>query len=194
MFILGHIGITIGIIYLLAYYIYSRKKKENPSASFAENIDFRVIIIAAMLPDIVDKIVGMIIFKEEISNGRLFTHSIVITGIFSIMLLVFVKIKSGHIIKSLFYISPVYIHLLLDRMWEEPATLLWPLLGTSFPRLDIEISDYFTILLSDSYILVSEVLGFLIILTLLVKYRLFIREQFFNFFKYGKLKVFQSKG
>lgn len=194
MFILGHIGITIGIIYLLAYYIHSRYKKENPSASFAENIDFRVIIIAAMLPDIVDKIVGMIIFKEEISNGRLFTHSIVITGIFSILLLVFIKINSGHILKSLFYISPVYIHLLLDRMWEDPPTLLWPLLGTSFPRIDIEISDYFTILLSDPYILVSEFLGILIILTLLVRYRLFIRERFFNFLKNGKLKGYQSEG
>jgi len=194
MFLFGHIGITIGIIYLLAWLISTRLKKGKPGTSLPRVIDFRIVIIASMLPDIVDKIVGMIIFKDEISNGRLFTHSIVITGIFSILLLVFVKIKFGHILKTLFYISPVYIHLLLDRMWEEPATLLWPLLGTSFPRLDIEISDYFTILLSDPYIFVTEVLGIMIILTLLVKYRLFIREQFFNFLRDGKLKVFQSKG
>jgi len=192
MFILGHIGISIGIIYLLAYYIHSRKKKEDPSASFAKNIDFRIVIIAAILPDIIDKIVGLIILKEEISNGRLFTHSIVITGIFSICLLVFAKIKSGHILKPLFYISPLYFHLLLDRMWEEPPTLFWPLLGTSFPRLDIEISDYFTILLSNPYIFVGEVLGILIILTLLIRYRLFIREQFFNFLKDGKLKMYSK--
>ena len=190
MFILGHIGISIGIIYLLAYYIHSRKIKGNPSASLAENIDFRIVIIAAILPDIIDKIVGMIILKDEISNGRLFTRSIVIIGIFSILLLVFAKIKSGHILKSFFYVSPLYIHLLLDRMWEEPPTLFWPLLGTSFPRLDIEISDFFTILLSDPYIFISEVLGILIILTLFVRYRLFIREQFFNFLKDGKLKMY----
>ncbi len=192
MFLLGHIGITVGIVYLLAWLISTHIIKGKPGTSLLGDIDFRIVIIAAILPDIIDKIVGLIILKEEISNGRLFTHSIVIIGIFSICLLVFTKINSGHILKSLFYISPLYFHLLLDRMWEEPPTLFWPLLGTSFPRLDIEISDYFNILLSDPYILVSEVLGILIILTLLVRYRLFIREQFFNFLRDGKLKGYQS--
>ncbi len=190
MFLLGHMGITVGIVYLLAWLISTRIIKGKPDTSLPMEIDFRIVIIAAILPDIIDKIVGLIILKEEISNGRLFTHSIVITGIFSICLLVFAKIKSGHIIKSLFYTSPLYFHLLLDRMWEEPPTLFWPLLGTSFPRLDIEISDYFTLLLSNPYIFVGEILGVLIILTLLIRYRLFIREQFFNFLKDGKLKMY----
>lgn len=189
MFILGHIGITIGIIYLLAYYIHSRKIKGNPSASLAENIDFRIVIIAAMLPDIVDKIVGMIIFKDEISNGRLFTHSLLIVGTISIWLFFMAKLKYGHHFKMLFYISPIWIHLLLDRMWEEPHTLFWPIFGTSFPKLDIEFTDYFTILISNPYTFVGEILGIVIITTLLIQHRLFIRTHLFNFLKDGKLKI-----
>jgi hypothetical protein len=189
MFILGHIGISIGIIYLLAYYIHSRKIKGNPSASLAENIDFRIVIIAAMLPDIVDKIVGMIIFKDEISNGRLFTHSLLIVGTISIWLFFMAKLKYGHRFKMLFYISPIWIHLLLDRMWEEPHTLFWPIFGTSFPKLDIEFTDYFTILISSPYTFVGEILGIVIIITLLIQHRLFIKTHLFNFLKDGKLKI-----
>ena len=188
MFILGHIGISIGIIYLLVSYIQHLNKKNNISNSLAENIDFRIVIVAAMFPDIVDKTVGMILFKEEISNGRLFTHSLVIVGVISIWLFFMAKLKYGHRFKMLFYISPIWFHLLLDRMWEEPHTLFWPLFGINFPRIDVEFSDYFTVLLSSPYALIGEILGFGIIVTLFIRYRLFIKTHLFTFLKDGKLK------
>lgn len=189
MFPLGHIGISIGIIYLLASYIQHLNKKNNFTASLAENIDFRIVIIAAMFPDIIDKIVGMVIFKQEISNGRLFTHSLLIVGTISIWLFFMAKLKYGHRFKMFYYILPIWFHLLLDRMWEEPHTLFWPFFGMSFPRIDVEFSDYFTILLSSPYTLFGEILGLGVIVTLLIRHRLFIKTHLFNFLRDGKLKT-----
>ena len=189
MFLIGHIGISIGIIYLLAWVISFRLNKDNPSKLSLWDIDFRIVIIAAILPDIIDKVIGMIILKDEISNGRLFTHSIVIVGIFSAILLTMTKIKIIRGLQILFYIIPVWLHILLDRMWEDPHTLFWPIFGTSFPKLDVEFSDYFTILLSEPYILVSEIIGGLIIITLFMKHKLFIKTNFLSFLKEGRLRM-----
>ncbi len=189
MFLLGHIGITVGIVYLLASLFSSRKKTDSPHTLLTEDIDFRIVMVAAMLPDIVDKTVGMIIFKEEISNGRLFTHSIVVIGIISICLFIMARKRFGPSFKPLFYVSPLWIHLILDRMWEDPHTLYWPLFGTSFPRLDIEIGDFLTILLTNPYVYLTEILGALILTTLLIRHRLFIKIRLFSFLKHGKLKI-----
>jgi membrane-bound metal-dependent hydrolase YbcI (DUF457 family) len=189
MFLIGHIGISIGIIYVLALMISSRLSKDNPGKLSPWGIDFRIVIIAAILPDIIDKIIGMILLKEEISNGRLFTHSIVIVGIFSVLLLIMAKIKISRGYQIIFYIIPVWLHLLLDRLWEDPHTLFWPIFGTSFLKIDVEISDYFSILFSEPYILVGEILGGLIIITLFLKHKLFIKTRFFGFLKEGRLMM-----
>jgi hypothetical protein len=193
MFLLGHIGITVGIVYLLVSLWSSRKKTNSPLTPLIEDIDFRIVIIAAILPDIIDKTVGMIILRDEIANGRLFTHSIVVIGIISICSLIAVRIKRGHYLKTLFYVLALTIHLILDSMWENTHTLFWPLFGTSFPRLDIEISDYFTIILTDPYVYVTEILGTLIIITLFIRHQLFIKIHLFRFLKDGKLRIYSDK-
>lgn len=163
---------------------YSRDEK--PALSL-ENIDFRFVIIASILPDIIDKAVGLIILKEDISNGRIFTHALLVVGTVSFYIMALYKVRTGHIRKSIFYTVPVWMHLILDRMWEEPATLLWPLFGTHFPRIDIEITDYFSILFSEPYILFGEVLGGLIIIVIIAKHRLYKYTNLHDFLKQGKI-------
>ena len=77
----------------------------------------------------IDKIAGTVILREEISNGRIFMHSMVIIGVFSICLIILPRIKSCHILKSLYHISALWIHLLLDRTWEDSHTLFWRILA-----------------------------------------------------------------
>lgn len=192
MFPLGHIGITVGVVYVLASLFSSRQGRDNQNVSLVGDIDFRIVIIASMVPDIIDKIVGMVILKEQISNGRIFTHSIVIIGIISICLFLIDRKRFGPSLKPLFYISPLWIHLFLDSMWEDPYTLFWPLFGTSFPRLDMEIGDFFTILLTEPYVYLTEILGTLIITILFIRHRLFIKTRFLSFLKDGKLKIFSN--
>lgn len=183
MFIFGHVGITVGVVYLFAFLFFKGKR-----TWFAGDIDFRLVIVAAMLPDIVDKLVGMVLFKEEISNGRLFTHSIFVIGIISILIFIAVRIKYGPTLKTLLYVPPIWMHLILDRMWEEPDTLFWPLFGAGFPKLDIEVGDYFSILLSEPYILAGEILGALIIVALVIRHRVYTKTNILGFLRDGRLK------
>jgi membrane-bound metal-dependent hydrolase YbcI (DUF457 family) len=188
MFPLGHIGISVGIVYLMAVYLLSTKKEDNQNPPFTWDIDFRIVIIAAMLPDIFDKLVGMLFFKEEFSNGRIFTHSMLIVGIFSICLFILGKAKLWSHLKSFGYIIPVWLHLLLDWMWVEPKTLFWPFLGTDFPRIDVEFSDYFTFLFSKPAVFLGEIIGALIIVALIYRHRLYTKSNLMNFLRNGRLE------
>jgi hypothetical protein len=135
----------------------------------------------------VDKTVGMILFKEEISNGRLFTHSIVIIGLISFCLFSYAVVQYGHKIKPLFYIFPIWIHLLLDRMWDETSTLFWPLYGTGFPKIEFEFSDYWTHMISDPYVLTGEILGVAVIIAIIARYKLYTKTRIMGFLRDGKL-------
>ena len=176
-----------GIVYMVAVFLQSAKKEDNPSTPFAWDIDFRIVIIAAMLPDIIDKLVGMLFFKEEFSNGRIFTHSMLIVGIISICLFIVGKAKLWSYLKTFGYILALWFHLLLDRMWEEPKTLFWPFLGTDFPRVDVEFSDYFTFLFSKPAVFIGETIGALIIVILIYRHRLYTKSNLMNFLKDGRL-------
>jgi hypothetical protein len=187
MFLFGHVGFSVGIVYLLVWMVTLYSRGEKPALSL-ENIDFRFVVMASMLPDIIDKVVGLIILKNEISNGRIFTHSLLVVGTISLYITAGTKMKSGRMLKSLYYTAPVWMHLILDRMWEEPGTLLWPLFGTHFPRIDIEISDYFAILFSEPYILFGEIVGGLIIIVLIARHKLYQYTNVHFLLKHGTIK------
>jgi len=191
MFLLGHIGISLGIIIGLVWLIAHSKKSEKGAVS-SMNIDFRIVIIAAMLPDIIDKIVGLVILKDELSNGRIFTHSILVVGTISLYIVGIGRVRTGHIVRHIIHAAPAWLHLLLDRMWEQPETLLWPLFGTRFPRIDIEIADYFSILLSDMYTLSGEIVGGILIIILITRHRLYNFKNLRDFIKSGRLAAVQN--
>lgn len=57
------------------------------------------------------------------------------------------------------------IHLILDEMWLNPRTLLWPLYSWSFERADISdwLAQTLHWLVSDPHVFVPEIVGFLIV-------------------------------
>jgi hypothetical protein len=81
----------------------------------------------------------------------------------------------------------VFAHLILDGMWQVPATLFWPFMGFSFPREVIgNWWQYFwNELFSDPSVYVSEIIGLIILLILV--YLLFKRKSVLVFIKRGKI-------
>ena len=176
MFIFGHIGITIGLLVLI---IYVSKKRE-----LFQQIDFRLVIIFALLPDIIDKIVGHFILHDTLNNGRLFSHTLLFWCIFSMIFLIIVKNKWW------IYSFSVGCHQIFDTMWEDPKTWLWPIYGWEFEYLDIDVWDrWLTALVSDPFISITETIGIIILIIIIIQFKLFKMENLKTFFKTGRMQL-----
>jgi membrane-bound metal-dependent hydrolase YbcI (DUF457 family) len=152
MLLFGHIGLTFGIFYFIS--VLTKHKFSYP-----------LIIFGAILSDLIDKPMGRIILP--LGSGRLIGHTLVFLLILIIIGLSLVSI--GRSWQMLVLALAVALHLIEDRMWEQPAILFWPLLGGFHFHKAISISDYTLDLLqglhpSLSISFISEVAGFLILL------------------------------
>jgi membrane-bound metal-dependent hydrolase YbcI (DUF457 family) len=89
--------------------------------------DLRWLLAGAVLPDIIDKAVGEVLFKPYFENGRIFAHT------FALSLLLLVagtySLKRRGDSRILLLACGVAGHLVLDRMWTEAATAWWPAMG-----------------------------------------------------------------
>lgn len=160
MFIFGHIGITLGIFYLLSRLF---PEKDIP-------INFKWIAFGALLPDFIDKPLGRIILAETIGSGRIFAHTL----IFAILL----GLAAYYIFRQKGWKAPLIIagasfcHLLEDQMWNSPTSFLWPFLGWEFPKDTFSggFIVYFIRILNHSYdpayseVFIPEIIGLGIIL------------------------------
>ncbi|WP_243685122.1 metal-dependent hydrolase [Methanosarcina barkeri] len=66
MLLFGHIGITLGIFFVFSYI----------APQLKTIIDKRYLVIGALLPDLIDKPLGLIVFASTISNGRMISHTL----------------------------------------------------------------------------------------------------------------------
>ena len=154
MLLFGHIGITLGI----AWFAGSKLKVK---------MDYRLIVVGSLLPDIIDKPVGMILLPLE--NGRVFGHTLLF-----ILVLLLIGLKYR---KSLFLSFASFFHLIEDEMWSEAETLLWPLLGFEFPAKEhANFYEYLERIVSEyapsfSHVFISEVVGLALILAFLMKHK-----------------------
>ena len=145
-------------------------------------MDIRLLIIGSMIPDIIDKPIGIFFF----GNGRIFTHSLLVFLIVLILgLFLYLKRK----VTGILAISAgMFTHLILDEMWLTPHTLLWPLYGWAFP-IGVKtnyIRDWLSELSGSPEIYISETIGLIIILSFIF---ILIREKrFTTFLIRGKLK------
>ena len=144
MFIFGHIGLTIGLFLILLIIF-----KKN---DYLPEIDFRIIAVFAVLPDIFDKIIGNLIFGESLNNGRLFSHTLIFLAVF---IIIFTMIMGSH---WWIYSFPIITHQLFDTLWFDPYTWLWPMFGWSFEFKDVEVWEHWlTALLTNPYIIFTEI-------------------------------------
>ncbi len=118
MLIFGHLGITLGAAQVLERAILARH----------QGLDYRLVLAGSMLPDLIDKPVGLFLLEEVFHSGRIMAHTLV----FSLVLLGLGvwRYRWGRVGLLSLGIGSLF-HLALDEMWGEPAVLWWPFMGWS---------------------------------------------------------------
>lgn len=154
--------------------------------SLGKFIDIRLLFIGALLPDIIDKPLGHLFFREALSNGRIFAHTLLFLIIITLAGLYLYRRRAKLWLLVLAF--GTLIHLILDQMWQTPQTLLWPLFGFSFPKEDITgwLSDTLHALLTEPSVYIPELLGAIIIIWFAVV--LLHRRRVLSFIKQGQVQ------
>ena len=213
MLVLGHAGITLGAAALLSGVLGSRVSKTtekeslepfSPSlrksrttnslpnqktpwfTSLVSRIDLRLLLIGSLLPDIIDKPIGLYFFRETFSNGRIFCHTLLFLILVMVAGLYFYR-RRGRTWGLVFSLV-ILTHLILDQMWHTPRTLLWPLLGLNFERIDISnwAANIFHALLTDPAVYIPELVGAVILFWF--TWVLLNTKKTFVFIKYGQIR------
>jgi len=162
MLIFGHIGITLGAAVLLKSALsrsYSLQPRVNKLTGCLEStsrmhsaqsaplggrarwlalfrkIDTRLLLIGSLLPDIIDKPVGTVFFRNSLSNGRIFCHTLLFLLLITLAAIYLYRSHRKTWLLVLSFGSVT--HLICDQMWLTPQTLLWPLYGWTFQKHDL---------------------------------------------------------
>lgn len=215
MLVLGHTGITLGVAVLLSGALprvapqqledgirpssKERTVRGNPSSrvaswfvSLGRRIDIRLLLVGSVLPDIIDKPVGQLLFRETFSNGRIFCHTL----LFFILITVagFLLYRSWGKTWLLIFSFGTFIHLILDEMWLVPEILLWPLYGFAFPKAELTdwMQNIFRALFRNPEVYIPEIVGGIILILFL--WVLVRNRRLFSFIGSGRLSQVKSPG
>lgn len=168
MLIFGHAGLTMAAAVLTQSLGRGGDGRKHPYLSwFADNaarIDFRLVLIGALLPDIVDKPIWLVSASGFQWDGRGYAHSL----LFNLALLLLGTAVAAKW-KRLWLIVLALCslgHLVLDQMWLLPNTLWWPLLG-GIARESTRgwLSGMLANVLSNPAVWIPELAGFVVIVT-----------------------------
>lgn len=106
-------------------------------------LDYRLVIIGSLLPDLIDKSLELGFFAETFNlPGRSFAHTLLFNSVlvgFSLLILSLKRSFRGPLGPLVFSLSSAG-HLFFDRMWESPRTLFWPRYGLPFGHAESHLS------------------------------------------------------
>jgi membrane-bound metal-dependent hydrolase YbcI (DUF457 family) len=136
------------------------------------NIPF--IVFGAMLPDIIDKPLGEVLLANSLANGRIYGHTLLF--FFLVLITAYYFYKKNNNANLLIILAASFMHLIEDRMWMTPQTLIWPLMGWQFADgyQSAGILDYFLSIFKNAYtptmsfVFMSEMIGLSIMLIVLI--------------------------
>lgn len=194
MYLLAHTGITLGVAWAIEEAVNYRRESDVPAEGPVDGpvarpplrVDYRFIVLGALLPDIIDKPLGLILLPG-LASGRIFLHTLLFL---SLTLLAAVVIYRQQRSPWGFYIAfGVLMHFVMDAIWTEPLTFYWPILGPfkSYPGMTFTwmLQNWIQSLIKESRLYIAETAGFLILLFFTVK--LIIQKQVKAFVLHGKL-------
>jgi hypothetical protein len=153
--------------------------------ALAKRVDYRLVLLGSLLPDIIDKPLDGVLLAGVYGSGRIFGHTLV----FSLILVlwgIFRYTRSGKA-GALSLSFGTLMHLLTDEMWEVPRTLFWPLLGWSFEKGDVGhwVSGWLHNLLTNPEVYIPEILGAIVIAELV--WRLLRKKKLSSFLCTGSI-------
>ncbi|MDO8717315.1 MAG: zinc dependent phospholipase C family protein [Dehalococcoidales bacterium] len=155
MLLFGHIGLTLGATWGVQHVLEAKEHRTGAAAGdttsevrvrtsfahkvllFLRRLDYRIIIVGSMLPDIIDKPVGAFFFRETFSSGHIYGHTLlffILTALAGLYLY-----KSRGITWASALSIGIFAHLTFDQIWHALRTLFWPLFGSSFAKEDVTI-------------------------------------------------------
>ncbi|MBI2847919.1 MAG: metal-dependent hydrolase [Chloroflexi bacterium] len=196
MLVFGHAGTALGAAWLLNEVVFFRKPVVDvaggdkpssrwwPFARLGARLDIRLLLLASLLPDILDKPLGYILFPDAFGSGWLYGHTLLFPALFGVAgVVLYLKRRS---VWSFTVAFGALIHLITDRVWLSPTVLWWPILGWGFPRGNPTgwVARYLRDLLSLPQDYLPEILGLAIIMWLLIE--LWRRRRFWKFIRYGR--------
>lgn len=212
MLIFGHAGITLGVAVLGGVLIKGNtsagrdKEKDNNSesqcepqssgkfspgrdswfGSIAKHIDIRLLLLGSLLPDIIDKPIGIYLFGDVFDNGRIFCHTLLFLVLITLAGLYLYRRHGKNWLLTLSF--GVFAHLIFDQMWLQPRTLLWPICGLAFDRAHLEswLLNIFHNLMTEPGVFIPELLGAAILLWFALT--LLYKGEVYAFIRYGKIR------
>ena len=171
MLVLGHAGLTLGAATLLSTALrnkhFSTDSQDNKVpwfASLGSRMDTRLLLVGALLPDIIDKPVGLFFLREIFDHGRLFSHTLLFFTLVALAgLYLYLRHNRGWMLVLAF---GTFTHLLFDQMWLTPTTLFWPFFGFAFGKGDPAgwVTGILHALLTNPEVYVPELVGAAILL------------------------------
>jgi hypothetical protein len=140
-------------------------------------------IIGSVLPDLIDKPVGYILFGDTIGSGRIYTHGLLLCAIILLAGLLLWRFRSNP--AGIALATGVFLHQILDLMWQDPVTWYYPLAG---PLKTRSVEDYaFTLLKTDlaswsEWIVIASV-GAGVLVYLLVQRKIAVNAAYRNMYE-----------
>jgi hypothetical protein len=195
MYLLAHSGITLGAAYALEKAVNCRRAGDRSAAGPVAGtavreplrVDYRFILLGALLPDIIDKPLGLILLSGVLANGRTFLHTLLF--LLLTLLAAVIIYRQGRGMWGIYIAFGVLVHFTMDAMWAEPVTFYWPLLGPFLAHPGITFTWMLQVwiqsLIAEPRLYISETAGFLILLFFTA--RLSIQKKAMAFILQGRL-------
>lgn len=186
MYPFGHVGIALGLGYVLQYGWLQFSPRQRSVASSASapatetrreagagsrvmitarplQLDFRLLALGVLLPDLIDKVVGPASFYTTRMVGHTLAWALALAILGTLLL------RGRARIGLLTVAAASAIHLLQDQMWRQNEVLLWPLYGWRFPATGVRTAAERLQDLARPEIYVPEIVGALILLAAAVR-------------------------
>ncbi len=134
MLILGHVGTALAAIQIGE--AAGNKWLPHNTRGILRFTDYRLIAIGALLPDLIDKPLGIYLLRRQLGSGRIYGHTLLF-GLGLVLGGSLLARRGRHGLLSLGL--GVVTHIVTDLVMLSPRTFFWPLGGFRFrkqPRLE----------------------------------------------------------